>query len=45
LETIKQFIEPSAGTGIAAAMREATPGKTGIILCGGNMDVRGFTLR
>ena len=45
LETIKQFIEPSAGTGIAAAMREETPGKTGIILCGGNMDVRRFTLR
>ncbi|HCP41058.1 MAG TPA: serine dehydratase [Cryomorphaceae bacterium] len=44
LETIKQLIEPSAGTGVAAAMREETNGKTGIILCGGNMDVRRFTL-
>lgn len=45
LETTKQLIEPSAGTGIAAAIKEKTVGKTGIILCGGNMDVRKFALR
>lgn len=45
LETTKQLIEPSAGTGIAAASKHITEGKTGIILCGGNMDVRKFALR
>ena len=45
LETTRQLIEPSAGTGIAAVIREKTVGKTGIILCGGNMDVRKFALR
>lgn len=45
LETTRQLIEPSAGSGIAAAIREKTVGKTGIILCGGNMDVRKFALR
>lgn len=45
LETTKQLIEPSAGTGIAAAMKLKPTGKTGIILCGGNMDVRKFALR
>jgi threonine dehydratase len=45
LETTKQLIEPSAGTGVAAAMKLKTEGKTGIILCGGNMDVRKFALR
>jgi threonine dehydratase len=45
LETTKQLIEPSAGTGIAAAIKMNTSKKTGIILCGGNMDVRKFALR
>lgn len=45
LEMMKQLIEPSAGTGVAAAIKNNTEGKTGIILCGGNMDVRKFALR
>ncbi|MEC8458383.1 MAG: threonine/serine dehydratase, partial [Bacteroidota bacterium] len=45
LETTKQFIEPSAATGIAAALKTQLTGKCGILLCGGNMDVRKFLLR
>ncbi|MAZ97223.1 MAG: serine dehydratase [Flavobacteriales bacterium] len=45
LETTKQFIEPSAATGVAAALKMKTKGVCGILLCGGNMDVRKFTLR
>lgn len=45
LETTKQFIEPSAATGIAAALKTQLTGKCGVLLCGGNMDVRKFLLR
>lgn len=41
----KQFIEPSAAVGIAAMKNWPTSGKSGIILCGGNMNVDQFTLR
>ena len=45
LETTKQFIEPSAATGVAAALKTQLTGKCGILLCGGNMDARKFALR
>lgn len=44
LSLVKQFIEPSAATGIAAAKRLKPSGKVGIILCGGNMDITAFRL-
>lgn len=45
LETTKQMIEPSAATGVAVAIKKDCKGKCGIMLCGGNMDVRNFKLR
>ena len=45
LSRLKQFIEPSAAAGIAAALKYHSTGKAGIILCGGNMNTLQFTLR
>ncbi len=45
LSRLKQFIEPSAAAGIAAALKHHSTGKAGIILCGGNMNTLQFTLR
>ena len=35
----KQFIEPSAAAGVAAALKHDTQGSVGIMLCGGNMSL------
>ncbi|MDA9103907.1 pyridoxal-phosphate dependent enzyme, partial [Schleiferiaceae bacterium] len=45
LSRLKQFIEPSAAVGIAAALKHHSTGKAGIILCGGNMNTLQFALR
>ena len=45
LSRLKQFIEPSAAAGIAAALKHHSTGKAGIILCGGNMNTLQFALR
>ncbi|MDG2451036.1 MAG: pyridoxal-phosphate dependent enzyme, partial [Saprospiraceae bacterium] len=41
-ERMKLVIEPSAGVGVAVALREkelVAQGKTGVIICGGNVDL------
>ena len=41
-ERMKIVIEPSAGVGVAVALREkelVSQGKTGVIICGGNVDL------
>jgi len=45
LSRTKQFIEPSAASGIAAALKHQSTGKAGIMLCGGNMNTSQFALR
>ena len=44
ISRLKQFVEPSAAAGIAAALKHrqsgAKAGHAGIILCGGNMDLK-----
>ena len=45
LSRTKQFIEPSAAAGIAAALKHHGTGKAGIIICGGNMNTAQFALR
>ena len=45
LARLKQFIEPSAATGVAVCLKKSARGKTGIILCGGNMDTQKWALR
>ena len=45
LARLKQFIEPSAATGVAACLKKSLQGKAGIMLCGGNMDTQNWALR
>lgn len=45
LARLKQFIEPSAAVGVAACLKKSMSGKTGILLCGGNMDTLKWPLR
>ncbi len=39
ISRMKQWIEPSAGTGPAAVFKDLPRGATGILLCGGNGDI------
>ena len=36
---LKQLVEPSAAAGLAVALKHQGDGPTGIVLCGGNMDL------